>query len=136
MQRDLEVLRYDGPAFHCVMSFEGWRVGILNYDPAKYAPETANNLERHRLTDELFGLMQGRCILYTAGSGDEPGNPAPIVMEADTLYNIRRDVWHTLVGSEDMKLMIVENANTSKGNTQYHRVDDDLIAGKEDGLRC
>ncbi len=134
MQRDLEVLSYEGPAFHCVMSFEGWRVGILNFDPAKYAPETANNLERHRLTDELFGLMQGQCTLYTAGSGDEPGELLAVRMAPDQLYNIRRDVWHTLVGSADMKLMIVENADTSKGNTQYHRVDAGLIAGKGEDL--
>ncbi len=35
------------------------------------------------------------------------------------MYNIKKGVWHNLAGNEQMMLLIVENADTSKGNSDF-----------------
>ena len=107
-----------GPGYRALVYYEGWRVAFLNDDPSKYRRETIPYLERHNETDELFVLLEGECTLYVAdGVGDALGQISTVVMEKRKMYNIKKGVWHNLAGNEQMVLLIVENADTSKGNS-------------------
>ena len=85
-------------------------------------------LERHNETDELFVLLEGECTLYVAdGVGDALGQISTVVMEKRKMYNIKKGVWHNLAGNEQMVLLIVENADTSKGNSDFFPVTADML---------
>lgn len=117
----LEITEYDGPGFKPLVIFEGWRAAILNDDPSKYRRETVAQFERHNLTDEVFVLLQGRCTLLIGdGKGDDSvGRVTPVPMEPLKLYNVRRGVWHNLLGEEGMALFVVENSNTSRQTSDF-----------------
>lgn len=122
MNKDLlEVTDYNGPGYKALVYFEGWRVAILNDDTSKYRPDTLKQLERHNNTDEVFVLLQGSCTLLIGEekSDNSVGKIASVIMEPNKLYNVRKGVWHNLIGEKDMVLLIVENSDTSKQNTDY-----------------
>lgn len=127
-QELLEVTAYEGPGYKALIYFENWRVALLNFDPEKFTREKVAYLERHNETDEVFVLLAGQCTLYIGdGKGEEAGCIEAAVMEPNKLYNVKKGVWHNLSGSEDMVLLIVENADTSKGNTDYYPVTTDML---------
>ena len=39
-------------------------------------------------------------------------------MEMCTIYNVRKAAWHHIVVSEDATVLVVENSNTSRDNTE------------------
>ena len=122
MNKDLlEVTDYTGPGYKPLVYFEGWRVAILNDDPSKYRIETVGRLERHNCTDEVFVLLQGHCSLLIGEekSDDSIGKIISVEMQPNKLYNIHKGVWHNLIGEENMALLIVENSDTTKQNSNY-----------------
>ena len=125
----LEITGYRDPGYRALIYHGGWRVALLNDDPARFRPETLGYLERHNLTDEVFVLLSGECTLLI-GDGDTPGSHGsitPVRMESGMLYNVKRGVWHNLLGSPGMTLLIVENADTSRDNSDYSDVSVDEI---------
>lgn len=125
----LEISDYREPGYRALVYHEGWRVALLNDDPARFRPETLGYLERHNLTDEVFVLLSGECTLLI-GDGDTAGSHGDITrvtMEKGKLYNVKRGVWHNLLGSPGMTLLIVENADTSRQNSDYSGVSVDEI---------
>ena len=124
----IEVAQYDGPGYRALVYYEGWRVAFLNDDPSKFRRETIPYLERHNEMDELFVLLEGECTLYVAdGVGDALGQISTVVMEKRKMYNIKKGVWHNLAGNEQMVLLIVENADTSKENSDFFPVTADML---------
>ena len=111
--RDIEIFEYDGEGYNSTMNFESWRVAIANFgdhfDRDKYT-----YLERHMLTDEVFVLLTGEAILVTSKEFSETP------MEQGKLYNIKKGVWHALLMNKDAKVLIVENHNTSRENSEYY----------------
>lgn len=127
-QELVEIAGYAGHGYKALIYFEHWRVALLNFDPDRYARERVSYLERHNETDEVFALLSGRCTLYIGdGRGGEPGVIEALALEPNRLYNVKKGVWHTLSGSEDMVLLIVENADTSKENSQYCPITADML---------
>ena len=127
-QNLVEVSAYEGPGYKALIYFENWRVALLNFDPEKFTRENVAFLERHNETDEVFVLLAGQCTLYIgAGKGGEPGSIESMRMEPNRLYNVKKGVWHNLSGSEDMVLLIVENADTSKANSDFCPVTTDML---------
>jgi len=119
----VDVTQHDGPGYKALVYFEDWRVAFLNDDPSRFRRETMPYLERHNETDEVFVLTSGQCTLYIGdGKGDTPGKIETIEMEPNKMYNVKKGVWHNLTGNEDMVLLIVENANTSKQNSDFYPV--------------
>jgi len=55
------------------------------------------------------------------------GQISTAVMEKRKMYNIKKGVWHNLAGNEQMVLLIVENADTSKGNSDFFPVTADML---------
>ena len=103
----MEAFIHKGEGFQVLKEFEGWKIGYLRYNDrfSKF-----DQLERHLETDEVFVLLEGEATLYTE---DEER-----FMEKSVLYNIPKGVWHHIVVSEDATVMVVENSNTTKENTE------------------
>ena len=110
---NLEVFEYNGEGYNPTMNFESWRVAIANFgdhfDERKY-----NYLERHLLTDEVFVLLSGEARLVIGCDFSET------VMQQGKIYNVKKGAYHALLMEKDAKVLIVENHNTSRENTEYH----------------
>lgn len=124
----LEIAEHNDPGYKALIAFAGWRVAFLNDDPSRFRRETMPYLERHNETDEVFVLTKGNCTLYIGdGRGDTPGHIETVKMEPNRMYNVKQGVWHNLVGDEDMVLLIVENADTSKANSDFFPVTEQML---------
>jgi len=112
MNDQLEILEYNGEGYAPVMHFDAWRVAILNYAD-RFDERSPLRLERHLLTDEVFVLLEGAATLFI---GEEM---TAYPMERNKIYNVKQGVWHRITVSRDAKVLIVENHNTSKDNSEY-----------------
>lgn len=103
----IEKHAFTGEDFKSVMTFGGWKIGLLRYSErfSKFGV-----LERHLLTDEAFILLSGAATLYTDTEIEE--------MQKNVVYNVPKGVWHHIVVSRDATVMVVENADTGEANTQ------------------
>lgn len=111
-EKQLEILEDTGERFNIAMSYGDWRVAYLNYAES-HKEGNIEFLEKHLETDEVFVLMAGKAILLM---GEECER---IEMDLHKVYNVKKDAWHNIILSEDAKVLLVENKDTSKENTQY-----------------
>ena len=110
---DIEIFEYEGAGYNATMNFEQWRVAIANYGE-NFERKLSNRLERHMLTDEVFVLLQGEATLVIGNDRTE------YVMEPGKIYNVKKAVWHNIFMDESAKVLIVENHNTCRDNTEYY----------------
>ena len=108
----LDIHDYTGEGYHPEVRYATWRVAIANA-AERFTPEGLTYLERHMETDEVFVLLSGEATLYI---GVER---TPVNMEAGKIYNVRRAVWHAITISKDGKVLIVENDDTCRENSEY-----------------
>lgn len=105
-----------GSGFDTVHTFEGWKVAFITcaeqYGELKI-------VKRHTQTDEAFVLVKGEATLYTA-DGDEPLQTT--VLETEKLYVVKKNTWHHLQVSEDALLVVIENSDTTKENTESRTI--------------
>ena len=114
----IEIKYYDGEGYQPLVDFENWRVAILKYID-ELLPENIDFMECHNETDEVFILINGRCILFLSDVEDgKIINIHPVNMESGKFYNIKKKVFHTHTLSEDAEVVVVENQNTSSINSQ------------------
>lgn len=111
--KELEIYEFTGTGYDPTMNFESWRVAFANFGE-HFDPERYNYLEKHLLTDEVFVLLCGEARLVIGKDFTET------TMEAGKIYNVKRGVWHALLMSKDAKVLIVENHNTSKENSELY----------------
>lgn len=125
----IEVLSYSEEGYKTLVSFEGWRIAFLNGSKTKFKRENMSYLERHLASDECFILLSGQCNLYIGnGQNNNVGKVSKIELEEKKIYNVKHGVWHNFTGSYDMTVLIVENADTSKQNTEYfHKISPDML---------
>jgi mannose-6-phosphate isomerase-like protein (cupin superfamily) len=114
----VEIRCYTGEGFMPLVSFGGWRVAALNYLDGVH-PDNNKTMERHMETDEVFVLTRGQGIILIGGNGPELDGVYPQEMETGTVYNIRRGTWHTILLSRDASVLIMEQADTGKHNSEY-----------------
>ena len=107
----IDILEFDGQDFKAVCEFEGWKIGLLRYSERF---SDFKILERHLLTDEVFVLLEGSAIIYLYNDD----KVTEYIMDKNTVYNIHKNVWHHIVVSKDAIVLVVENSNTSKENTE------------------
>ncbi|MBQ9885425.1 MAG: hypothetical protein IJM37_00990 [Lachnospiraceae bacterium] len=108
----VEVSEYTGEGYLPVITYQGWRVAILNYIDELEA-ENIERLQYHDETDEVFVLLKGSFILYVAGNDPEkPGEIEAINLEPYKMYNVKRGTWHTHTLSRDAMCLIIENSDT------------------------
>ena len=116
MSNNIEIKEYNNEGYSKVISFESWRVAILNY-AERFDERFIEKLERHMLTDEVFVLLEGKAELII---GTEKKKCS---MEKNKLYNVKAGIWHAINVSKDAKVLIIENENTSLDNTEYIEIE-------------
>jgi ureidoglycolate hydrolase len=114
----LEIQSYDGIGYQPLIDFNDWRVAILRYLD-ELQPDRIDSMERHCETDEVFVLLQGRGTLILGGNQTTAEGAHPQVMESGKLYNVKRNTWHTILLTRDASVLIVENRNTDRHNSEY-----------------
>ncbi|MCR5689446.1 MAG: hypothetical protein K6G71_04275 [Clostridiales bacterium] len=107
----LEISEFNGRGYDRTMIFKTWCVAFLTQDD-EYTVNTY--MERHLETDEVFVLLKGEATLYIGL------DRVPVVMEPCRLYNVRVGTWHNIVCSADASVLIAENSDTDRSNTEYH----------------
>ena len=110
--KGLDILEHCGTEYRRLVNNAKWTVASLNWAP-RFDEKNLVELERHNLTDEVFVLLCGKATLLV-GEGAER-----VEMEPLKHYNVRAGIWHHIIVSEDARVLVVENANTSKDNTEY-----------------
>ena len=108
----IEILTHDFNGFSAVLESGAWKLGLLGYSErfSRFC-----EMERHLLTDEAFVLLDGEATLHTESGA--------VQMKKFTVYNVPAGVWHHITVSRDGKVMVVENRNTSRENTEKRYFD-------------
>lgn len=112
MADGLETFDYEGPNYKALVRSDGWRVAVLNHGDT-FAPENLRYLERHLETDEVFVLLEGSAVLLI-GEGCEQ-----VPLARGKVYNVKRGVWHQIQTTPGTRCLVVENADTSRANSEY-----------------
>lgn len=105
-----------GSGFDTLHTFEGWKVAFITHAEQYGELKT---VKRHIKTDEVFVLVKGKATLFTA-DGDEP--LVVTEMQKEKLYVVKQNTWHHLQVSEDALLIVAENSDTTKENTQSKEI--------------
>ena len=110
--KGLDILEHCGTEYRRLVNNAKWTLASLNWAP-RFGESNVCELERHNLTDETFVLLHGKAVLLVGENADR------VEMEPLKYYNVRAGIWHHIVVSEDARVLVAENANTSKDNTEY-----------------
>ena len=121
----IEVKAFEGQGFQPLVTFGSWRVAALRYLD-ELAPDRIDSMERHNATDEVFILVRGRGMLILGGNGKAVADPQTIEMNIGDIYNVKKNTWHTIVLSKDAKVILVENEDTGKDNSNFHLLNHEL----------
>jgi ureidoglycolate hydrolase len=117
----LEIHEFVGTGYQPVVDYDRWRVAILNFIDEIH-PTQIKSMERHNETDEVFVLLKGSAILFV-GEGEKIIEDINYeVMVSGKIYNVRRSVWHSIVISREGSVLIVENQNTTRKNSDYSAI--------------
>ena len=74
-------------------------------------------MQRHNETDEVFVLLEGRCILFIGKGKETITSITAVDMVPRKLYNVRRGVWHSHTLNNEASVLIVENSDTTVKNS-------------------
>lgn len=108
----LEVFDYRGAGYDPTFCFGAWRVAYLNY-AERFDKKGITYLEKHNETDELFLLMEGSATLLMGKDAEE------VEMDRFKMYVVKKGEWHGIIVSEDARVLVVENDDTTKENSEY-----------------
>ncbi len=107
----MQICEYVGEDFKAVFTNENFKIGLLRYSE-RFSSLYA--FERHFLTDEAFALLSGEATLHIK-NGEEV---KAYKMEKNKVYVALKNEWHHIVVSPDATVIVFENADTSKENTE------------------
>ena len=113
----LEIRDYQGEGYQPLVDYGDWRVAILRYMD-ELQPERIDSMERHAETDEVFVLLFGQGVLIVGGCEAQVERIYLQVMEQGKIYNVKRNAWHTILLSRDASVLLVENRDTGKHNSE------------------
>lgn len=118
-ERLLDVCRHTEPGYRPLVDFGAWRVAVLNFsDDLK--PKNINAMQRHNETDEVFVLLQGRCLLFVADGDDRSISAIHVQpMAPREVYIVKKAVWHTHTLSPNAMVLVVENRDTTYDNSPF-----------------
>lgn len=130
-------MRYGGEGFRPLLVRPGWQVAQLN-DRADLHVDTVCQIERHDATDEVFLLVKGDAVLVVAEmSGGEVDGFECVPMEQGVTYNVPGGVWHAIVTTPGVQVMIVEKDGTEAGDVfRRNLAEEEREALKKGVLRC
>ncbi len=98
-----------------------WMVAVYN------GCEFPGYLERHNTSDEAFILMAGRGIMLVGDKSPSVSSVKPIELAPFQAINIMRSVWHGILTSREARVLIVENRNVTKDNSDYWNCPEDFF---------
>jgi hypothetical protein len=119
----LEIRSFDGAGYQPLIDYDKWRVAILRYCD-DLLPGSILAMQQHNETDEVFVLLEGRCILFLGEGNDTVTSIIAVDMAPRKLYNIKRGVWHSHTLSNDASVLIVENRDTTIQNSPKKLLND------------
>ncbi len=122
-RKDIEIREYKDFGYSPVVDYEAWRVAFLNYID-ELEVQNLKTMQKHLLSDEVFVLLKGSCILFTGGTGDDVSSIQCMKMEPYKCYNVKAGVWHTHTLTADSSVLIVENRNTNDENSPTIQLSD------------
>lgn len=88
-----------------------WALATIGYSE-KYAESHFSTIARHLFTDETFVLLQGEATLVI---GKEL---LRVKMMPCVCYTVKAGTWHHVLVSRDARIIVVENSDTSRENTE------------------
>jgi len=97
-------------------SEDGWDVMFLN-PLERLLVGNVKDMHKHTETRECFALVKGKAVLYTADGGDAPENIDARELQIGTICVVPKNVWHATAMTEDAKILLIENSNTTTENT-------------------
>lgn len=115
-EMDIEIVQYNEPGYKAVAVYEEWRVAVLN-DCEELKIDHLNTMQKHCETDEIFVLLKGSCMLFSAGQGEMVGEISGVRLELYKIYNVKKGVWHTHALESESSVLIIENQNTCDENS-------------------
>ncbi len=115
-QRLLEIREYRGEGYLPLIAYDAWRVAILRYID-ELLPQNIGKMQRHDATDEVFVLLNGRCILFVGTGTDRVEEVLAEDMQPLKLYNIKCGAWHTHTLDQEATVLIIENDDTGPANS-------------------
>lgn len=114
----ISISDFTGEGYRPLVDFEAWRVAVLRYID-ELLPDKIDNVECHLKTDEVFILLEGKCILFLAEAQNEQIIKLHAVnMVPKKLYTVKKGVYHTHTLSPDAHVIIVENQDTGPANSK------------------
>lgn len=119
-----EIMEFNDTGYAPIIDFQSWRVAMLNYID-ELEPDQINNFQCHLETDEVFVLLAGRCILFLADvdNDNQITTIHAVDMQPYRAYNIKQGIFHTHTLTEEAKVLIVENRDTSDVNSPKIMID-------------
>lgn len=121
----LEVRDYKGAGYQPLVDYGDWRVAILHYQD-ELQPERIDSMERHTETDEVFVLLIGQGVLIMGGCEAQVERIYPQMMERGKIYDVKRNAWHTILLSRDASVLLVENRDTGKHNSEITQLSGEI----------
>ncbi len=116
MRNKVEIIKAQKEGYETVLRFENWRIGLIK--PAERF-SNITYLERHLLTDEAFILLEGHATLIHMDDADAVET---YEMQTGVIYNIPQANWHAVRIDEGSLVMVVENAETGRENSEYRDI--------------
>lgn len=120
----LEIRGYKGTGYKPLIDYDKWRVAILRYCE-ELLPKNIDKMQRHNETDEVFVLLEGRCILFIGEGNDTLTSITGIDLEPQKIYNVKRGVWHSHTLNNEASVLVVENCDTTIQNSPKMPLDED-----------
>ncbi|MCX6053424.1 MAG: hypothetical protein NTZ74_00630 [Chloroflexi bacterium] len=114
----VEVFTWDQQGYRPLVFFNNWQTAILNWEPI-FDFQNLGEVEQHKMTDEVFVLVQGTALLFTITSQGEIDVKE---MVPGVIYNVKQGIWHNLVSTKSAKWIIVENRDTHITDTIIRRL--------------
>lgn len=114
----LEIREHVDPGYKPLVDFASWRVAMLHFSP-DLLPENLTRMQRHNETDEVFVLLEGRCILFVGEGNETVTRLHAEELRPGLIYNVKQAVWHTHTLSPAAKVLVVENRDTTYDNSPF-----------------
>ncbi len=115
---------FNGQGYQKLFHFNSWRIAELKYIE-EIDSSDVNFLECHLETDEVFVLFEGHCDMWFY-QNNEPGSKfEKISLKKHDVYRIPKGVYHAHRLSLDAKILLIEEENTSDGNSDRIYLNED-----------
>ena len=108
--------------FEAIFQNENFKCAFITA-AEQYAFGPVKQMKRHNKTDEIFVLMSGSAKMLTF----ENGIFTETQLSENTAFNVTSGTWHYLAASDDAKIFVTENADTSAENTEVLKLEKPYI---------